>query len=331
VQQLAPAGAVPDALVSPPEQRGTARRPSPLGDLIFEWACRGAGVFVLILLGAIIVELFLGGWPAFRAFGVAFLTSTEWDPVQEVFGAGVAVYGTIVTSVLALILAVPLAFGVAFTLTEIAPIWMRRPVGTAIELLAAVPSIIYGMWGFFVIVPLMAAHVQPAIIDTVGDLPLVGALFSGAPFGTGIFTAALILAIMVLPFIAATMRDVFEQVPPVYKESAYGVGATTWEVMRGVVIPYTRISVVGGIMLGLGRALGETMAVTFVIGNANRISASLFGPGNTIASLVALEFGESAMGSLKLSALLALGFILFVLSFVVLAVSRWMLRPRLKV
>jgi phosphate transport system permease protein len=287
-------------------------------------------MFVLVLLGAIIVELFLGGWPAFRAFGLAFITSTEWDPVQEVFGAGVSIYGTVVTSVLALILAVPLAFGVAFTLTEIAPAWLRRPVGTATELLAAVPSIIYGMWGFFVIAPLMAQYIQPPIIDTVGELPLIGALFSSAPFGTGIFTAALILAIMVLPFIAATMRDVFEQVPQVYKESAYGVGATTWEVMRGVVVPYTRVSVVGGIMLGLGRALGETMAVTFVIGNANRISTSLFGPGNTIASLVALEFGESEMGSLKLSALLALGFILFVLSFVVLAVSRWLLRPRLE-
>jgi phosphate transport system permease protein len=316
--------------VQPPARAAARRGGYPLGDTVFEWACRGAGVFVLVLLGAIIVELFIGGWPAFRAFGPAFITSTEWDPVQEVFGAGVSIYGTIVTSVLALILAVPLAFGVAFTLTEIAPVWLRRPVGTAIELLAAVPSIIYGMWGFFVIAPLMAQYIQPPIIDTVGELPLIGALFSGAPFGTGIFTAALILAIMVLPFIAATMRDVFEQVPQVYKESAYGVGATTWEVMRGVVVPYTRVSVVGGIMLGLGRALGETMAVTFVIGNANRISTSLFGPGNTIASLVALEFGESETGSLKLSALLALGFILFVLSFAVLAVSRWLLRPRLK-
>jgi len=313
---------------TPPTTR--AARGGNLGDTIFEWACRGAGIFVLLLLGGIIVELFIAGWPAFRAFGLPFIWSTEWDPVQEVFGAGVSIYGTIVTSVLAILLAVPIAFGVAFYLTELAPIWLRRPVGTAIELLAAVPSIIYGMWGFFLVVPFFAQNIQPVLIDTLGEVPLIGALFQGPPFGTGIFMAAFILAIMILPFIAATMRDVFEQVPPVYKESAYGLGATTWEVMRGVVIPYTRVSVVGGIMLGLGRALGETMAVTFVIGNANRISTSLFGPGNTIASLVALEFGESEIGSLKLASLLALGFILFVLSFIVLATSRWLLRSRLK-
>ncbi|WP_246523857.1 phosphate ABC transporter permease subunit PstC [Neoroseomonas eburnea] len=318
------------ATASSPIPTGAARRTGNLGDTVFEWACRGSGVFVLLLLGAIIIELFVAGLPAFRAFGLAFVTSTDWDPVQEVFGAGVSIYGTIVTAVLSIILAVPLAFGVAFYLTELAPAWLRRPVGTAIELLAAVPSIIYGMWGFFVIAPAFATHLQPWIIDNVGELPLIGFLFQGAPFGTGIFTAAFILAIMILPFIAATMRDVFEQVPPVYKESAYGLGATTWEVMRGVVIPYTRVSVVGGIMLGLGRALGETMAVTFVIGNANRISSSLFGPGNTIASLVALEFGESETGSLKLASLLALGFILFVLSFIVLATSRYLLRSRLK-
>ncbi|MBI0536433.1 phosphate ABC transporter permease subunit PstC [Roseomonas sp. KE2513] len=299
-----------------------------MGDAIFAGLCRAAAVLVLVLLGAIIVELFLGGLPAFRAFGAAFLTSTEWDPVSDIYGAGVSIYGTLLTAILALILAVPLAFGIAFFLTELAPAWMRGPVGTAIELLAAVPSIIFGMWGFFLIVPLMAGTVQPAIIDTLGELPLVGDLFQGPPFGTGLFTAALILAIMVLPFIAATMRDVFLQVPGVYKESAYGLGATRWEVMRRVVLPYTRVSVVGGIMLGLGRALGETMAVTFVIGNANRIATSVFGPGNTIASLVALEFGESAAGSLKLASLLALGFILFVISFGVLALSRWLLRAR---
>lgn len=308
-----------------------ARRPrsgGSAGDAAFALACRAAGVLVLVLLGAIIVSLFLGGLPAFRAFGAGFLASAEWDPVQEVFGAGVPVYGTLVTAVLALVFAVPVAFGIAFYLTELAPPWLRRPVGTAIELLAAIPSIIYGMWGFFVIAPVMAQTVQPAVIDTLGELPGIGALFAGPPFGTGILTASLILAIMVLPFIAAVMRDVFLTVPPVYKESAYGVGATTWEVVRHVVLPYTRVSVVGGVMLGLGRALGETMAVTFVIGNANRISTSLFGAGNTIASLIALEFPESEMGSLKLSALLALGFILFVISFVVLAVSRWLLRPR---
>ena len=203
-------------------------------------------------------------------------------------------------------------------------------MGTAVELLAAVPSIIYGMWGFFMIVPFMAEHLQPLLIDTLGEVPWVGALFQGPPFGTGIFTAALILAVMVIPFIAATMRDVFQTVPPMFKESAYGLGCTTWEVMRSIVVPYTRVSVVGGIMLGLGRALGETMAVTFVIGNTNRISTSLFGPGNTIASLVALEFPESQAGSLKLSSLLALGFILFVLSFIVLAISRVLLRTKVQ-
>ncbi len=297
------------------------------GDAIFAAAAKASGVFVLLLLGAIILSLFIGGWPSFRAFGLRFLTEADWDPVQNVFGAGVPVYGTLITSVLAIIMAVPLAFGIAFYLTELAPIWFRRPVGTAIELLAAVPSIIYGMWGFFMIVPLMSQYVQPVLIDTLGDLPLIGGLFQGPPCGTGIFTAALILAVMILPFIAATMRDVFQTVPPVFKESAYGLGCTTWEVMRSIVIPYTRVSVVGGIMLGLGRALGETMAVTFVIGNTNRLSTSLFGPGNTIASIVALEFPESQAGSLKLSSLLALGFILFVISFIVLAISRTLLRP----
>jgi phosphate transport system permease protein len=300
------------------------------GDAIFAFVARSAGLFVLLLLGAIIVVLFLGGLQAFRAFGPGFLISDNWDPVQDIYGAAVPIFGTVVTAVLALALAVPLAFGIAFYLTELAPPWFRRPVSTAIELLAAVPSIIYGMWGFFVIVPLMAEYIQPVFIDNLGDLPVIGFLFSGPAFGTGIFTAALILAVMVIPFIAATMRDVFETVPPVYKESAYGLGCTTWEVMRSIVIPYTRVSVVGGIMLGLGRALGETMAVTFVIGNTNRITSSIFGPGNTIASLVALEFPESQSGSLKLSSLLALGFILFVISFIVLAISRVLLRPRMK-
>jgi len=307
----------------------TAKRGGGTGDPIFSALCHSAGAFVLVLLGAIILSLFIGAWPALKTFGLPFVWSTDWDPVQEVFGAGVSIYGTLVTAVLALLLAVPLAFGVAIYLTELAPTWLRGPVGTAIELLAAVPSIIYGMWGFFLIVPIMASTVQPVVIDTVGELPLVGALFQGPPFGTGIFTAALILAIMVLPFIAATMRDVFSQVPGVYKESAFGLGATTWEVVGGVILPYTKTSVAGGIMLGLGRALGETMAVTFVIGNANRIGTSLFASGNTIASLVALEFGESELGSLKLSALLALGFLLFVISFIVLALSRYLLRPSL--
>ncbi len=300
------------------------------GDTIFAAIARLSGWFVLLLLGAIIVVLFLGGLRAFQTFGPGFLVTDNWDPVQDVYGAAVPVFGTVVTAILALAVAVPLAFGIAFYLTELAPVWLRRPVSTAVELLAAVPSIIYGMWGFFVIVPVMAEYVQPALIDNLGDLPIIGLLFEGPPYGTGILTAALILAVMVIPFIAATMRDVFETVPPVFKESAYGLGCTTWEVMRSIVVPYTRTSVVGGIMLGLGRALGETMAVTFVIGNTNRISTSLFGPGNTIASLVALEFPESQSGSLKLSSLLALGFILFVISFIVLAISRLLLRPRLK-
>ena len=285
---------------------------------------------MLLLLGSIILSLFIGGLKAFGRFGAGFLSSTAWDPVHQAFGAGVSVYGTLITSILALLMAVPISFGIGFFLTELAPKWLRRPVGTAIELLAAVPSIIYGMWGFFVIVPIMSQTVQPWLINLLGDIPVLGDLFQGPPFGTGIFTASLILAVMVIPFIAATMRDVFDTVPPVFKESAYALGCTTWEVMRSIVLPYTRVSVVGGIMLGLGRALGETMAVTFVIGNANRISSSLFGQSNTIASLVALEFPESPAGSLKLSALLALGFILFVIAFIVLAISRTLLRPRLK-
>ena len=301
-----------------------------LGDPLFAGLARASGILVLLLLGSLILSLLIGGLPAFRRFGAGFLVSTTWDPVREVFGAGVSVYGTVMTAILAMILAVPLAFGIAFYLTELAPDWLRRPVGTAIELLAAVPSIIYGMWGFFVIVPIMSQYVEPTLIDTFDGIPVLRDLFAGPPFGTGLFTAALVLTVMVVPFIAATMRDVFDTVPPVFKESAYGLGCTTWEVMRSIVIPYTRASVVGGIMLGFGRALGETMAVTFVIGNSSRITASLFSSGNTIASIVALEFPESPAGSLKLSSLLALGFILFVISFVVLAISRTLLRPKLK-
>ncbi len=322
--------ASPVVATPPPALRGARRSSGSFGDLIFAGTAKGAGLLVLVILSAIIISLFIGGLPAFRAFGPNFLINPDWDPVQQIFGAGVPIYGTLITAVLAIVLAVPLAFGSAFYLTELAPQWFRRPVGTAIELLAAVPSIIYGMWGFFIIVPIMGDYIQPFFIDNFGDLPVIGALFQGPAFGTGIFTSALILAIMILPFIAATMRDVFLTVPPVFKEAAYGVGCTTWEVMRSIVIPYTRVSVVGGIMLGLGRALGETMAVTFVIGNTNRISTSLFGPGNTIASIVALEFPESPAGSLKLSSLLALGFLLFVISFIVLAISRLLLRTKVK-
>jgi phosphate transport system permease protein len=328
VQQAAAAATTPAAAMA-----GERKTASGAGDRIFEWLCRGAGVLVLLILGAIILTLFVGGLPAFQAFGIEFLWSTAWQPVEgrEQYGALVPMLGTIVSSVVAIIFAVPVAFGVAFFLTELAPPWMRRPIGTAIELLAAIPSIIFGMWGLFVLVPFVQHYIQLTLGDTLGAIPLIGFLFASNSFaGTSTFTAALVLAIMILPFIAATMRDVFEQVPPVYKESAYGLGATRWEVMRGVVLPYTRTSVVGGVMLGLGRALGETMAVTFVIGNANRMPTSLFDPSTTIASIVAMEFPESLMGSLRQSSLLALGFLLFVISFIVLAVSRFLLRPRLK-
>ncbi|MDB5415889.1 MAG: Phosphate transport system permease protein pstC [Rubritepida sp.] len=310
-----------------------SRSSGAFGDKLFEWLCRGAGLLVLAILGAIILTLLVGALPAFREFGIPFLWSTSWNPVEgrENYGAAVPVLGTIITAVLAMIIAVPAAFGVAFYLTELAPEWIRGPVGTAIELLAAIPSIIFGMWGLFVLVPIVQNYIQLPFGEILGSIPLIGFIFESNNFaGTSVFAASLVLAIMILPFIAATMRDVFMTVPPVYKESAYGLGATRWEVMRGVVIPYTRISVVGGIMLGLGRALGETMAVTFVIGNANRLATSLFDPSTTIASVVAMEFPESLMGSLKQSSLLALGFLLFVISFIVLASSRWLLRSRLK-
>ncbi|MBR0655560.1 phosphate ABC transporter permease subunit PstC [Roseomonas arctica] len=320
---------------APPPPAATVRGSSGrLGDTIFEWMCRGAGLLVLLLLGGIIITLFIGGLPALRQFGIPFVWSTAWNPVEgrEQFGAGIAIVGTVVASVLAIIMAVPLAFGVAFFLTELAPEWLKRPVGTAIELLAAVPSIIFGMWGLFVIVPIIQGYIQLGWIgEAMAELPGIGFLFASNSFtGTSLFAAALVLAIMILPFIAATMRDVFDQVPPVFKESAYGLGATRWEVVRNVVLPYTRTSVVGGIMLGLGRALGETMAVTFVIGNANRIATSIFDPTTTIASVVAMEFPESLTGSLQQSSLLLLGFLLFVISFVVLAISRYLLRSKLK-
>jgi phosphate transport system permease protein len=304
------------------------RRNSGFGDGLFRGLTQGAGIFVLVLLGAIIILLFLGGLPEFRHEGLGFLTSANWNPVTERYGALVSVYGTVATSLMALILAVPLAFGIAYWLTELAPAWARRPIGTAVELLAAVPSIIYGMWGFFQLAPWLTQWVQPALAQSLGRLPGIAPIFTPVAGNASIFTAAVVLAVMIIPFIAATMRDVFLTVPPMFKESAFGVGCTHWEVMRRIVLPYTRASVVGGIMLGLGRALGETMAVTFVIGNTNRISPSLFAPGNTIASLVALEFPEADQGSLHLSALLALGFVLFVISFIVLAISRLLLRPR---
>ncbi len=311
---------------------GSAPKPGPgrtgrdWADPAFSGLAKACGIVVLVLIGGIIVVMLSGGRLAFTTFGPGFLTSAEWNPVRDVYGALTPIFGTIVTSVIGLVVAVPLAFGCAFYLTEMAPRWLAGPVGTAVELLAAVPSIIFGMWGFFVIVPIMARHIQPALIHSVGKVWFLHPFFSGAPFGTGLLTGGLILAVMVTPFIAAVMRDVFNSMPPVLKESAYGLGSTRWDVMRQVVLPWSRTAVIGGIMLGLGRALGETMAITFVIGNTNRISASLFSPGNTIASLIALEFPESAAGSLKLSALLALGFVLMVISFITLACSRLLLR-----
>lgn len=316
-----------------------------IADRSFAALAWAAGFSVLAIIGAIIVMLFVGGLPAFQHFGLSFLTIAAWDPPKQVFGALVAVYGTILTSVIALVLAVPLSFGIAFFLTEISPAWLRGPLGTAVELLAGIPSIIYGMWGFFVVVPIMAQHVQPPVIDAfgwlddrLGDVPVLGwiadrlaDLFAGPPYGSGVFTAGVILAVMTIPFIAATMRDVFLTVPNVFKESAYGLGCTTWEVMRSIVLPHTRTAVVGGIMLGLGRALGETMAVTYVIGNTNHLSDNLFANGNTIASLIALDFDSAQLEPLRLHSLLALGFLLFVISFIVLAISRLLLRPRVKV
>ncbi|MEJ2718491.1 MAG: phosphate ABC transporter permease subunit PstC, partial [Deltaproteobacteria bacterium] len=269
-------------------------------------------------------SLFVGAAPALKKFGFGFLASKAWNPVTKDFGALVSIYGTLVTSAIAMIIGIPVSFGIALFITELSPVWLKRPIGIAIELLAAIPSIIYGMWGLFVFAPFFGDHIQPWVSDHVGSVPLIGALFSGPPLGIGILTAGIILAIMVIPFMSAVMRDMFEVVPAVLKESAYGIGATTWEVVRHVVLPYTKTGVVGGIMLGLGRALGETMAVTFVIGNAHRINISLFMPGNTISSSLANEFTE-AVGTMYTSSLIALGLILFVITFVVLAAAKFLL------
>ncbi len=287
------------------------------GTRIFAWA-------VLVVIAAIIVSLFVGAAPALKKFGFGFLASRAWNPVTKDFGALVSIYGTLVTSAIAMIIGIPVSFGIALFITELSPVWLKRPIGIAIELLAAIPSIIYGMWGLFVFAPFFGDYIQPWVSDHVGSVPLIGALFSGPPLGIGILTAGIILAIMVIPFMSAVMRDMFEVVPAVLKESAYGIGATTWEVVRRVVLPYTKTGVVGGIMLGLGRALGETMAVTFVIGNANNINISLFMPGNTISSSLANQFTE-AVGKMYTSSLIALGLILFVITFVVLAAAKFML------
>ena len=280
---------------------------------------------VLVTLGAILAALAWGSVPALRAFHFSFFTRDVWNPVTEQFGAIAAIYGTLVTSTIAIVLGVPISFGIAIFLTELAPSWLRRPIGTAIELLAAVPSIIYGMWGLFVFAPVFAKHYQPWMTAHLGDLPFVGALFQGPPLGIGMLTAGIILAVMIIPFMSAIMRDVFLTVPAVMRESAYSIGATTWEVVWNVVLPYTRTSVIGAIMLGLGRALGETMAVTFVIGNAHHISPSLFMPGATISSTIANEFTE-AVGDLYYSSLIALGLALFVVTITVLALAKVMLR-----
>jgi phosphate transport system permease protein len=306
---------------SPPPRR---LRSAPWADKAFEWLTRCFAFLVFSLLLAILASLVVGSQLSLEKYGFSFIWSSDWDPVQEKFGALVPIYGTLVTSAIAMIIGVPVSFGIALFLTELSPAWLKRPLGTAIELLAAIPSIIYGMWGLFVFVPLFQTHLQPVMINMLGNVPFFGALFAGPPIGIGMFTAGLILSIMVIPFITAVMRDVFEIVPPMLKESAYGLGATTWEVVWRVVLPYTKVGVIGGIMLGLGRALGETMAVTFVIGNAHRLAVSLNAPGNSIASALANEFTE-AVGDLYFSALIELGLILFLITTIVLALAKLLL------
>lgn len=295
-------------------------RKQRLQDFFFHRVTQFFSLLVLIALMGIIVSLVINAWPTFQKFGLRFLWYVEWDIINEEFGAVIAIVGTLLSAGIAMALAVPLAFGIALFLTETCPVWLRRPLGTAVELLAAVPSIIYGMFGLFIFAPLFADYVQVPTQNLLGGMPLVGWIFGGAPNGLGILAAGIILAFMVLPFVAAVMRDVFEIVPPILRESAYGLGCTTWEVVRKVVLPYTQKGVIGGVMLGLGRALGETMAVTFVIGNANRLPNSLFSPGTSIASTLANEFGEAA--DLHVSALFALGLLLFVITFIVLALAK---------
>jgi phosphate transport system permease protein len=292
-------------------------------DFIFHRVTQGFSLLVLIALLGIIISLFINAWPTFQKFGLQFIWRVEWDVINQEFGAAIAIVGTVASAAIAMVLAVPLAFGVAVFLTETCPAWLRRPLGTSIELLAAVPSIIYGMFGLFVFAPLFADFIQVPVKAVLGGMPLIGFLFGGATNGMGILAAGIVLAFMVLPFVAAVMRDVFEITPAILRESAYGLGCTTWEVVRRVVLPYTQKGVIGGVMLGLGRALGETMAVTFVIGNANRMPASLFSPGTSIASVLANEFGEAE--GLHFSTLFALGFLLFVITFVGLAAAKAMI------
>lgn len=301
------------------------RRSSRTADLIFEWVARFAAIATLLLLAGIITSLVVGAWPAITEYGLSFLWTSEWDPVQEKFGGLVMIYGTLMTSLVALVIAVPVSFGIALFLTELSPSWLRRPLGVAIELLAAIPSIVYGMWGLLVFGPILATYVQGPLQDAFGEVPYLGALFSGPPVGIGILAAGIILAIMIIPFIASVMRDVFEVTPPMLKESAYALGATTWEVVFRIVLPHTKAGVIGGIMLGLGRALGETMAVTFVIGNFNQLdSLSLFQAANSITSALANEFAEASEG-LHQASLIYLGLVLFFITFVVLTLSKILL------
>ncbi len=295
-----------------------------LRDNAFHLLTLAAAWTVLILLGGVIAALIVGSVPAIRTFGLNFLSTEAWNPVTEQFGAMAAVYGTVVTSIIAMVIAVPSALGIAIFLTELCPYALRRPIGIAIELLAGIPSIIYGIWGLFVLAPFLQEHVQPGLISAFANVPFFSGLFAGPPYGIGVLTAGVILAIMVLPIVSSISRDVFETVPAVLKEAAYGVGCTTWEVVRSVVIPYTRVGIIGAVMLGLGRALGETMAVTFVIGNAHKISSSLLSPGTTISATIANEFTE-AVGDLYTSALIELGLILFIITFIIIAIAQYML------
>jgi phosphate transport system permease protein len=293
-------------------------------DLVFHGLTRAAAITVLVLLSGVILALIIGSAPALSTFGLSFITTEVWNPVTDQFGALAPIYGTLVTSAIAMLIAVPVGLMIAFFLTELCPPMLRRPIAIAIELLAGIPSIIYGIWGLFVFAPFLQKYVQPFLIDAFANVPVLNSLFEGPPYGIGMLTAGLILAIMVLPFVTAISRDVFDAVPPVLKEAAYGVGCTTWEVFRSVILPYTRVGVIGGCMLGLGRALGETMAVTFVIGNAHKVAASILAPGTTISASIANEFTE-AVGDLYTSSLIALGLILFVITFIVLAFARYML------
>jgi phosphate transport system permease protein len=312
------------ALASSPAARTKVLDRFRMSDNVFRNLTRAAAIGVLLLLSGVIVSLISGSLPTFRTFGLGFFVSQSWNPVTDQYGALPAIYGTLVTSLIAMLIAVPVGLMIAFFLTELCPQWLRRPIGIAIELLAGIPSIIYGIWGLFMFAPFLQATLQPILINTFHGIPVLGALFAGPPYGIGMLTAGLILAIMVLPFITSISRDVFEAVPAVLKEAAYGLGCTTWEVVRYIVLPHTRVGVIGGVMLGLGRALGETMAVTFVIGNAHRILPSLLAPGTTISATIANEFTE-AVGDLYTSALITLGLILFIITFIVLAIARYML------